>query len=244
VIISREEVRADPSYSVIFIRKNFKSNRKYVDEDKVTSNIAANLTIGQVEKAGGDSKLRTSELSRKSKYMIKKLLAAVGLLISAALSVPILLPSKFSMSRSIEIDAPVSFVFSRLTDLNEYMKWNPFPEGDPTNTAEVSGSGVGSYLTWKGKKTGEGKMTIANIEINQKISIKMDFYKPMSGEGMVHWITSQKSDKTTEMTWIFDQDLPYFNRYFGLFMDKMMGKHFERGLTNFKTLIETTINEK
>lgn len=170
--------------------------------------------------------------------MIKKILTVVGIIVFLILALPVILPSHFSMSRTIEINKPVNLVFSKLTDLNEYVKWNPFPEGDPTNTADITGSGVGSYLVWKGEKTGEGKMTIAGIEPDKKIAIKMDFYKPMSGEGMVHWITNQKSETSTEMAWTFDQDLSYFNRYFGLMMDKMMGPHFERGLENFKKMVE------
>jgi uncharacterized protein YndB with AHSA1/START domain len=172
--------------------------------------------------------------------MMKRILQIIGALILVVLVVPAFLPQKFSMSRSIEINAPVTTVFSKLTDLNEYVKWNPFPEGDPTNTAQVSGTGAGSSLTWKGDKTGEGKMTIASIEPEQKIAVKMDFYKPMSGEGMVHWITTPKSESATEMVWTFDQDLPYFSRYFGLVMDKMMGGHFEKGLVNFKSLVEAS----
>ena len=68
----------------------------------------------------------------------------------------------------------------------------------------------------------------------------MEFYKPMSGEGMVHWITKPTSNGKTEMIWTFDQDLGYFNRYFGLFMEAMMGKHFEKGLANYKSMIEAS----
>lgn len=171
---------------------------------------------------------------------MKKVARVLGILILILAALPLLLPSKFSMSRSIEIDAPVAIVFTKLTDLNEYVKWNPFPEGDPTNTADVNGLGIGSSLVWKGEKTGEGKMTIATIEPENKIGVKMEFYKPMSGEGMVHWITKQSSNGKTEMTWTFDQDLGYFNRYFGLFMDSMMGKHFEKGLVNYKSMIEAS----
>lgn len=171
---------------------------------------------------------------------MKKIAKIIGVLILIIIVLPALLPSKFSMSRSIEINAAVPVVFSKLTDLNEYVKWNPFPEGDPTNTASVTGLGVGSYLVWKGDKTGEGKMTIATIEPEQKIGIKMEFYKPMAGEGTVHWITKESSSGKTEMTWTFDQDLSYFNRYFGLFMDAMMGQHFEKGLSNYKALIEAS----
>lgn len=144
------------------------------------------------------------------------------------------------MSRSIEINAPLATVFSKLIDLHEYVKWNPFPEGDPTNQADVSGAGVGSSLIWKGDKTGEGKMTITNIEPEKDIVVKMEFYKPMSGEGKVQWITNAQSDSKTELVWTFEQELTFFNRYFGLVMESMMGKHFEKGLLNYKTLIESS----
>jgi len=155
------------------------------------------------------------------------------------LVLPIFLSSAFSMSRSIEINSSAAQVFSRLTSLNEYVKWNPFPEGDPTNQATVNGEGVGSFLIWKGKKTGEGKMTITNIEPGKKIDVKMEFYKPMKSEGMVHWIVNANSDSKSELIWSFEQELPYFNRYFGLIMESMMGKHFERGLKNYKAIVES-----
>lgn len=171
---------------------------------------------------------------------MKKALKIFGVVILILLIVPVVLPTHFSMSRSIEINAPVEAVFTKLTDLNEYVKWNPFQEGDPTNKNEVTGLGGGSFLVWKGEKTGEGKMTIISIESPQKIGIKLDFLEPLSGEATVHWITNKKSDGKTEMIWTFDQDLPYFSRYFGLCMDSMMGGLFEKGLSNFKTLTETS----
>ena len=66
----------------------------------------------------------------------------------------------------------------------------------------------------------------------------MEFFKPMSGEGMVYWTLTPKAESKTEMLWSFDQQLPYFNRYFGLIMESMMGKHFEKGLSNYKALVE------
>ena len=170
---------------------------------------------------------------------MKKVLAVIGVLVLIVLVTPMFLSSHFSMSRTIEINAPLTTVFTNLTDLNVYAKWNPFPEGDPTNTNEITGNGVGAYMTWKGEKTGEGKMTIAEVEQDKKITVKMDFYKPMNGEGVVQWLTSSKSETSTELVWTFEQNLPYFNRYFGLFMDSMMGKHFEKVLSNYKAMMES-----
>lgn len=169
---------------------------------------------------------------------MKNILSVLGVFLIIVLILPAILPGKFFMSRSVEIDAPLASVFTKLTDLNEYVKWNPFPEGDPTNQTNVTGAGVGAFLVWKGEKTGEGKMTITNIEPEKKIAVKMDFYKPMSGEGVVHWITNPKSESKTEMVWTFEEDLSYFKRYFGLIMEPLMGKHFEKGLANYKSLVE------
>jgi len=171
--------------------------------------------------------------------MTKKILAAVGVLLLILALIPVFLPSHFTLSRSIQIKAPVGVVFSKLTDLNEYVKWNPFPEGDPSNKNKVTGNGLNSFLTWQGDKTGEGKMLISGIEPDSRISVKMDFYKPMAAEAMVYWATKSNQDSTTELTWSYEQDLTYFNRYWGLFMDAMMGQHFEKGLVNFKGMIES-----
>lgn len=172
-----------------------------------------------------------------------KQLKTVGIVLVALvllfLYIPQHLKPHFSMSRSIVINAPVSEVFKRLPDLNEYNKWNPFSAGDTTHTTQVTGVGLDSYMTWKGKNSGEGKMTIAEVKINHKIKINMEFYAPMKGEGVVYWIVVPTPDGNAEMKWTFDQDMPYFQRYFGLFMDKMMGKHFERGLATYKTIVES-----
>ena len=169
---------------------------------------------------------------------LKSVFFVIGVLAVILVVLPTFLSSKFAMSRSVEINAPVTVVFRRLTDLNEYVRWNPFPEGDPTNQTNVSGAGVGSSLTWKGEKTGEGKMTITEVEPDKNVDIRMEFYKPMSGEGTVKWITNAKSDSRTEFIWTFEQDLSYFKRYFGLIMGSMMGKHFEKGLVNYKNIVE------
>ena len=81
-------------------------------------------------------------------------------------------------------------------------------------------------------------MTVVQIEPDKDITIRMEFFKPMKGEGIVHWITKPKSDTSTELIWTFEQNLPYFSRYFGLVMDSMLGQHYERGLTKYKAMVE------
>ncbi len=52
------------------------------------------------------------------------------------------------------------------------------------------------------------------------------------------WTTEAIEAGKTRMTWSMDQDLPYFQRYFELFMNGMIGKTFERGLSNLKRKVE------
>ncbi len=170
--------------------------------------------------------------------IVKKIMTALVVLILILLYIPRHLSPHFAMSRSIVIKAPVAEVFQRLPDLNEYNKWNPFAEGDTSQNTQVTGTGLNSSMTWKGKNSGEGKMTISEVESNHKIKINMEFYEPMKGTGVVYWITVPTADGNTELKWTYDQDLPYLNRYFGLVMDRMMGKHFEKGLVKYKAIVE------
>lgn len=172
--------------------------------------------------------------------LVKKLAVLLLVLIVILLYIPKHLNPHFSMSRSIVIKAPVSEVFKRLPDFNEYTKWNPFSEGDGTYKNEVAGVGVGSTMSWQGERNGSGKMTLKSLDPNHKIQINMEFYSPMKGEGVVNWMTVPTPDGFTEFKWTFEQELPYFNRYFGLVMDKMMGKYFEKGLMTYKAIVEGT----
>ncbi|WP_063242414.1 SRPBCC family protein [Bdellovibrio bacteriovorus] len=160
-------------------------------------------------------------------------------LVIVLLIAPVLMPAQYQLVRSIEINAPVSTVFPRLTDLNEFVKWNPFSESDPTSKTEVAGTGVGSTMTYSGEKSGEGKMTIVNIVQDKSVDVRMDFIKPMPGEAMAHWIVAASSDNATTLTWSYEQKLPYFKRYLGIMMDFMMSPIFDKGLQNFKSLVES-----
>jgi uncharacterized protein YndB with AHSA1/START domain len=170
--------------------------------------------------------------------MWKKLLIIVGAIVVVLLLIPVVLPSKVAISRSIEIQRSPAVVHAYLVDLNQYPKWNPFSENDPGSTAQVTGTGVGSTLAWKGDKTGEGKMTITQIQPSQRVQLKLEFYTPMAGEALIGWNTEAVDASKTRMTWSMDEDLPYFQRYFGLVMNGTMGKTFEKGLANLKGQIE------
>ena len=170
--------------------------------------------------------------------MLKKILGLLGIIVGLLLLIPLILSSKMLVTRSAEMQVSASSLHSYLADLNHYPSWNPFSENDPGATNQITGAGVGSVLTWKGDKTGEGKMTITQIQPNQSIHLALDFYTPMEGHALIEWKTEAIDATKSRLTWSMDQDLSYFHRYIGLFMNGMIGKTFDRGLLNLKKKIE------
>lgn len=169
--------------------------------------------------------------------ILKSLAVIIIVLMLLGLYLPKQLSPKFSISRAVVIKAPVSEVFKRLPDLNEYLNWNPF---SAKASNQVSGVGQDSFMTWKDKEAGEGKMTITQVLSNHKIKIDMEFYKPFPGKATVYWITVPTPDGNTELKWTYDQELTYFQRYLPFVMKGMLGKQFERGLATYKAIVESS----
>ena len=71
------------------------------------------------------------------------------------------------------------------------------------------------------------------------IMIKVDFVKPFEAHN-VNEFTLDPVGASTLVTWRMHGTNAYFMKLMGVFvnMDKMMGKHFERGLDNLKIVCE------
>jgi len=177
-----------------------------------------------------------------------KFLKWLGLTILAIvvlyLIIPLFLSSSFHVERSINIERPVEIVFQTATDMNMRAKWDPWIEMEPEVEMNVTmlPEIVGSGYTWKGEIIGEGEIEILEFVPNELIKSKIRFIEPQSMESDVIW-TFKPTEKGTEITWAFEGGLSYpVEKWYGLFMDKWMGPNFEKGLNNFKTLVEKLPN--
>lgn len=177
--------------------------------------------------------------------IVIKFLKIVAILIVLLFVVSFFLPNKVHVERSIVVQADTAKVFSYLYDLKEWNKWSPWHELD-TNAIiayQNNGLGVGGSFTWKSenKEVGEGKMLITAVEQNKQVNYTISFV----GMGTSYSaIQIQPENNQTKVTWKFDSntdDAPLLMRpiskYFGLFMDKMIGADFERGLKKLSSLV-------
>jgi uncharacterized protein YndB with AHSA1/START domain len=171
--------------------------------------------------------------------MIKKIAIGLGVIVVLLLIVGLLLPSKIHVERSITISAPQASVFAALNSLREFNKWSPWAKYDPTMTYSFSGpeTGVGARMEWQSKEMGNGTQEIIAVENDRRITVALDFGE--MGQATAYYAL-QPLASGTQVTWGFDEDvgMNLLGRYFGPFMDGMIGKDYEEGLASLKTLLE------
>ncbi|MFQ5674932.1 MAG: SRPBCC family protein [bacterium] len=171
--------------------------------------------------------------------MLKKILIGiVGLVVLLAV-VGLLIPSSYRVERSIQINAPVETVFAQVVDVKNWENWSPWKEQDPTiNTTygDVT-SGIGGHFSWTSENSGDGSLTITEVEENRKIKTDLDFGDQGTANGF--WMFTQ-NDEGVKVTWGFSGDFGYnlMGRYIGLMMDSFAGPDLEKGLANLKKTAE------
>ena len=101
-------------------------------------------------------------------------------------------------------------------------------------------SGKGAVYEWDGNsQVGKGRIEITDASAPSRVTIKLDMIKPMEGHNIVDF-TLEPRDGATQLTWAMRGTCAYMHKLMGVFinMDKMIGKDFEVGLANLKTLAE------
>lgn len=167
--------------------------------------------------------------------ILKYLVGLVVLLLATAF----LLPSDYSAERSMTIKAPVEKVFALVANQKEWKRWSVWNQRDPNMQMTYSGpeGAAGSRWAWKSKSEGNGGMEWSAVEANKRIGyiLTMEDMTPATGN-----LLFSPEGTATKVTWDMKGNAgmnPIF-RWFGLFMDKMVGPDFEAGLKNLKKLAE------
>jgi hypothetical protein len=82
-------------------------------------------------------------------------------------------------------------------------------------------------------------MEILDTSVPAKIVIKLDFFKPFEGHNTAEFTMLPQGD-ATNVTWAMYGPAPFMSKVMQVFMnmDNMIGKDFEIGLANLKSLTE------
>ena len=174
--------------------------------------------------------------------MILRIVIVVALLIVTVLAFAATKPNTFRLERSILINAAPEKVFPLINNLQKWDAWSPQDEGSSKVQRTFSGAeaGEGAASEWQSSgSSGKGRMLITESVPNRKVAVAVDFVKPFVAHN-INVFTLEPAGYSTKVTWDFTGTNVYVLKVMTIFvsMDRIMGKHFETGLENLKTVAE------
>ena len=176
--------------------------------------------------------------------MVRTVALVVAVVICAVLAYAATRPDSMHVQRAATIKAPADRIFPLITDFRRWGAWSPYEKIDPAMKKAYSGAptGKGAVYEWEGNSNvGQGRMEITETTQPSRVTIKLDFMKPLEGHNVAEFVLVPRGD-STEVTWTMDGPSPYLGKLIGVFMnmDKMIGSQFETGLGNLKTIAEAS----
>ena len=170
------------------------------------------------------------------KWLVIVLLALIAVLLIGGM----LISSKFTVTRSVVINAPADKIFALVADPRGWKQWSVWNKRDPAMQIEYSGppSGAGAKWTWHSKSEGDGTMTFTAAEPGKRVAY--DLYFPDFGTTSAGDLAFAPEGSATRVTWTMNGDMgknPLFH-WMALAADGMIGKDFEAGLAGLKTVAE------
>jgi uncharacterized protein YndB with AHSA1/START domain len=172
---------------------------------------------------------------------------AIVILLAAAIAIVLIVaarkPGTFSVKRVATMKAAPEKIFALISDFHQWGGWSPWEQRDPAMKRSFSGAerGKGAVYAWDGNRNvGAGRMEILEAEPPSRVLIKLDFIKPFEGHNTAEF-TMLPQDGATTVSWVMKGPAPFMAKVMHVFinMDRMIGKDFEAGLANLKTLTET-----
>ena len=171
------------------------------------------------------------------KRIVLALLIAIVLLVGYATSKS----DDFRVERSARMAAPPEKVFALINDLKGFNTWNPWEKKDPGKGQYGAGAtvGPGASYAWDSDKLGSGRMTIESSAPSSKVTMRLDFIKPMQATNAAVFALAPDGDGT-RVSWSMSGKNTLGSKLFQVFvsMDKMVGDDFDAGLANLKALAE------
>ena len=177
---------------------------------------------------------------------MSEVLVIIAVILAVAIAAVLILaatkPTTLRVQRSVSINAPPERIFSLISDFHQWVTWSPYEQKDPAMKRTYSGTerGRGAVYAWDGdKNVGSGRMEILDVSAPSKIVIKLDFFKPFEGHNTAEFTMLPQGDGT-HVTWLMHGPANFMSRLIQVFMnlDNMIGKDFEAGLANLKTITE------
>lgn len=175
--------------------------------------------------------------------VLVKIFAVLGFVVIGTMTYIAQLPDEYSVARSIKIAAPPEAIFPKMNSMRQSLEWSPWMKLDPNMTITHEGpeEGEGASYKWVGNdQVGAGRLTIIESRPHELVKSKLEFFKPMEDTCVVDFALQPEGNETL-VTWKMSGRYPFMGKVMCMFMDMdgMIGKDFDAGLQNLKSLIES-----
>lgn len=177
------------------------------------------------------------------KIVLIILFVIIGIIVLTLLTA-LFIKKEYSVEKEVVINKPKAEVFSYILQLKNQDNFSVWAKIDPAMKKEYKGNDgtVGFVSAWdsENKNAGKGEQEITKISDGNRIDYELRFIKPFKSISEAYMTTEIVSDSQTKVKWGFTGKMNYPMNLMLLFMDmnKMIGKDFENGLKNLKTILE------
>ncbi|MGH8168780.1 MAG: SRPBCC family protein, partial [Woeseiaceae bacterium] len=174
--------------------------------------------------------------------MTRKILYAAGIMALALVIVGVFLPSTVHVQREVTIDAPAATVFALLTDARQLEEWSPWIASENVDTqVEGPSRGVGATLRWNLPAGGSGSQAIVQSAPYERVVTELSAGGKGGKGPFASTFTLDTREGGTRVGWAFDADfgVNLVQRYFGRLLAGRIGRDYEQGLANLKSMAES-----
>jgi hypothetical protein len=154
----------------------------------------------------------------------------------------LVIPSSVKISRGIIIDVDSSTVYQHLTNVKEWGSWIPWvttQEGAIVQTSQTINA-PGAFFTWRGlNDKNSGTITLLTLSPSL-ITTKYELKGMNDSEGGFRLRSIPNNLSQTEVQWFMEYKLKWYpwERFYGIFMDHIIGPSFEKGLQELRNYID------
>lgn len=164
--------------------------------------------------------------------------------------VALFVEKNYAVEEEIVINKPKSEVFEYIKHLKNQDNFSKWSSMDPNMKKSYTGTDgtVGFVSAWESnnENVGAGEQEILKITEGERIDFELRFIKPFESTQAAYMTTEAVSENQTKVKWGFSGKMSYPMNLMLLFMDfeEMIGKDFQEGLRNLKTIVEENNDKK
>lgn len=173
---------------------------------------------------------------------LRKVLVVLIVILVIFLGIGLILPGKYTISRSIVVNTNKETVFQLVGDLQQWKNWAAWAKSDPEAafTYTDPSYGLKATMSWDGKKIGSGSLRFVQFSEDNAVHYQVTIVKPYPSRSK-GGIMLEEVPEGTRVTWTDHLNAPYpLGRYMYAIMGvtKKIGKQFDEGLTQLKAEAE------